>query len=107
MLLEPLSSLTEAEALVATLREQGFPGATVVSQEPPVVRAGEPAPLRHAVELAGKLRAAGRQVRLAAQPGEVIALVIRHGTFPSRLDADARAQELARLGLASQVVPVR
>src|SRR6202008_1072840 len=59
VLLERIPSSREAQSLVTTLREQGFAEATLVSPEPPIVRAAEPAPLRTAVEIAEKLRAGG------------------------------------------------
>ena len=59
VLLERIPSSREAQSLVTTLREQGFGEATLVSPEPPIVRAAEPAPLRTAVEIAEKLRASG------------------------------------------------
>ena len=58
------------------------------------------------LELAERLRAAGHQVRVAAQPGEA-SFTLRHGNFASKPEADARAEELGRLGLASQVIQVR
>jgi hypothetical protein len=59
------------------------------------------------VELAERARALGHQVRVAAQPGEAVAYTIRHGNFGSRLEAEAKAQELGRLGLSRQVIQVR
>jgi polysaccharide biosynthesis transport protein len=106
VLVERIPGSTEAQALVGTLREQGYPDAVVVQPDPPVVRVGEPLPLRRAAELGERLRAAGHQVRVAAQAGET-AFTIRHGTFASKSEADARAEELGRLGLASQVIQVR
>jgi succinoglycan biosynthesis transport protein ExoP len=107
VLIERVPGATEAQALVNALREQGLPDATVVAQDPPVVRAAEPLPLRRAVELAERLRAAGQPVRVAAQPGQTTAYTVRHGSFASRPEAEARAGELVRLGLASQVIQVR
>ncbi|MBI1846977.1 MAG: SPOR domain-containing protein, partial [Candidatus Rokubacteria bacterium] len=71
------------------------------------VRVGDPAPLRIAVQLGERVRAKGHAVRLAAQSGEAVATVVRHGNFASRAEADAKADELARLGLPSHVVQVR
>jgi hypothetical protein len=72
------------------------------------VRVGEPRPLRGAVELADRLRKAGYRVRVAAQAGEGVAYVIRHGSFATRDEAEARHRELARLSVPSaQVVSVR
>jgi hypothetical protein len=107
VLLERVPGAAEAQALIGTLREQGLGEATVVRQDPPVVRVAEPLPLRRAVELAERVRAKGHQVRVAAQPGETMVYTIRHGNFPSKMDADARAEELSRRGLAPQVVQVR
>ena len=107
VLLERMPGHRDATALVTTLREQGFADAAVISAEPPTVRVAEPAPLRTAVEAAGKLRAQGYQVRVAAQPGEAVAYMIRHGNFASRTEAEAKAGELDRLGLTYQVIQVR
>ena len=107
VLLERIPSSREAQTLVTTLREGGFPEASVISPEPPIVRAAEPAALRSAVEVAEKLRAQGHQVRVAAQPGEASAYLIRHGNFASRTEAEAKAGELDRLGLTHQVIQVR
>jgi cell division septation protein DedD len=107
VLLERIPSSREAQALVTTLREGGFTEATVISPDPPIVRVAEPSALRSAVEAAEKLRAQGHQVRVAAQPGEASAYMIRHGNFASRTEAEAKAGELDRLGLTYQVIQVR
>ncbi len=58
----------EAQALVATLREQGFPDAVGVNGgDGLAVRVGEPMLLRAAVQLAVNLRAQDHPVRVAAQ----------------------------------------
>jgi polysaccharide biosynthesis transport protein len=107
VLLERLPAGRDATTLVATLREQGFADAAVARQDPPAIRLGEPLALRGAVDLAERARALGHPVRVAAQPGEAVAYVIRHGNFASRLEAETRAEELGRLGLPSQVIQVR
>ena len=107
VLLERIPGVPEAQALVGTLREQGHGEAVVLREDPPLVRVSEPLPLRPAVQLGGRLRADGHEVRVATQPGEAVAFTIRHGNFPSKREADARAEELGRLGLVSQVVQVR
>jgi cell division protein FtsN len=105
VLIERVGSERAAEALISTLRGQGFPDATGLGGgESITVRVGEPALLRAAVELAESLRAKGHQVRVAAQPGEAQTFVIRHGNFASREEAEARAAELGRLGLPNHVV---
>ena len=65
-------------------------------------------PLRGAVELAERVRAAGYQVRVAAQPGGASTLIVRHGAFASREEAEAKRRELGQLDLPPhQVVQVR
>jgi Mrp family chromosome partitioning ATPase/cell division septation protein DedD len=105
VIIERVPGVREANALVATLREQGFADAEVVGGGDAVaVRAGEPMLLRAAVQLAESLRAKGHQVRVAAQPGEAQTIVIRHGNFASREEAEAKGGELTRLGLPNHVV---
>jgi cell division protein FtsN/capsular polysaccharide biosynthesis protein len=108
VLIEPIATVKDAQALVATLREQGFAEAVVLGGgDPLVVRVGDPAPLRGAVQLAERLRASGHTVRLATQPGDVTAIVVRHGHFASRSEAEGEAADIGRLGLGSHVVQVR
>jgi Mrp family chromosome partitioning ATPase len=107
VLLERIPAGRDAESVVAALREQGFADPSVVRQDPPVIRLGEPLPLRGAVDLAERARGLGHGVRVAAQPGEAVAYMIRHGNFASRPEASAKAEELGRLGLAHQVIQVR
>jgi cell division protein FtsN len=108
VLVERLPSRTHAEQAAAALGEQGWGPAVVAgTDEAPVVRVGDPLPLRAAVELAEQLRARGHAVRLAAQPGEAVAFVVRHGNFDSRREAEERAADLARLGFPNHVVRVR
>jgi hypothetical protein len=107
VLLERVPAGRDAQAVVAALREQGFTEPSVIGQDPPVIRLAEPLPLRGAVEVAERARGLGHAVRVAAQPGEAVAFMIRHGSFASRQDAAAKAEELGRLGLAHQVIQVR
>lgn len=108
VLIERLPARRDAEALAAALAEQGFGEAVVVGpEEAPAVRVGDPLPLRAAVQLAERLRARGHPVRLAAQPGEAVAFVVRHGNFDSRREAEERAADLARLGFPNHVVRVK
>src|SRR6185436_11419378 len=105
VLIERVPGPREAQALVATLREGGFPEAAGVgSGDDLSVRVGEPMLLRSAVQLAESLRAKGHQVRVAARPGDAQTFVIRHGNFASREEAEAKAGELGQLGLANHVV---
>jgi uncharacterized protein involved in exopolysaccharide biosynthesis/Mrp family chromosome partitioning ATPase len=108
VLIDRVPTPNDARAIIAALREQGMGDASIASTDPVAVRVGEPRPLRGAVELAERLRKAGYRVRVAAQPSERVAYVIRHGSFATRDEAEARNRELARLSVPfAQVVPVR
>ncbi len=108
VLIERIPTAREAQALVAALREQGFRDPIVLGDSEPLsVRVGAPLPLRGAVQLAERLRAAGHEVRVAAQSGEAATFTIRHGTFATSQEAKAKGQELMRLGLANRVVRVK
>ena len=108
VLIERVPTTYEAKRLAAAFREQGMGDAALVSTDPIVLRVGAPRPLRGAVELAERLRAGGHQVRIAAQPGEASALIVRLGAFASREDAEVKRREIGQLDLpANQVVQVR
>jgi capsular exopolysaccharide synthesis family protein len=108
VLIERMPPGRDAASLVTALREKGVGEATVVGTDPSTVRVGGAVPLRAAVELAERVRAAGYHVRVAAQRGEAVTFVIRHGNFVSPEEAEAKGRELARLSLpGSQVVQVR
>jgi uncharacterized protein involved in exopolysaccharide biosynthesis/Mrp family chromosome partitioning ATPase len=108
VLIDRVPTARDAQALVAALREQGVGDATVTGEREPLsVQAGPPHALRGAVQLAERLRANGHQVRVAAQPGEAVAFVIRHGNFATPQEAEAKGQELMLLGLGNQVVRVK
>jgi cell division septation protein DedD len=106
--IERLPTMREAEALVATLEAEGFGEATVtVDGQTPRLRVGEPMALRGAVQLAERLRARGHAVRIAAQPGEAVTFIVRHGNFASREEAEVKGEAVARLGLVNHVIQVR
>jgi polysaccharide biosynthesis transport protein len=108
VLIEKIPSARDAQALVASLRQQGFADAFVVGEREPLsVQVGLPLPLRGAVQTAERLRASGHQVRVAAQPGEAVMFALRHGNFATSGEAEAKGQELMRLGLGNQVVRVK
>ena len=108
VLIERAASAGEARGIVNVLREQGIGDAVVVSTEPPVVRVGDAKPLRGAVQLAERVRKAGYRVRVTAEPGPRPGFTVRHGSFATREEAEARSRELARLSVpAAQVVQVR
>jgi hypothetical protein len=108
VLIDRVPTARDAQVLVAALREQGVGDASVTGEREPLsVQAGPPLALRGAVQLAERLRANGHQVRVAAQPGEAVAFVIRHGNFATPQEAEAKGQELMLLGLGNQVVRVK
>ena len=108
VLIEKIPSARDAQALVAALRQQGFAEAFVVGERERLsVQVGLPLPLRGAVQTAERLRASGHQVRIAAQPGEAVIFALRHGNFATSGEAEAKGQELMRLGLGNQVVRVK
>jgi len=108
VLVEKQPTARDAQALVATLRQQGFADAFVVGEREPLsVQVGLPLPLRGAVQTAERLRASGYPVRVAAQPGEAVLFSLRHGNFATLGEAEAKGQELMRLGLGNQVVRVK
>jgi hypothetical protein len=107
VLIERISTAQDARTIMSVLREQAIGEAAIVSTEPVIVRVGDVHPLRGAVALAERVRKAGYRVRVAAQSGGKATYVIRHGSFATREEAEARSRELARLSVpAAQVVPV-
>ncbi len=105
---ERLPGQSEAQATVERLKAEGFPQAVIVGNgENLSIRVGELVPLRTAVQVAEKLRASGLRVRVAVQPGEALALTIRHGNFASEEEARARSQDLVKQGLSNRVVRVK
>jgi tyrosine-protein kinase Etk/Wzc len=108
VIVEKIPTVRDAQALVASLRDEGFGEAKVLGESEPLrVRVGTPLPLRGAVQVAESLRTLGHHVRVSAQPGEAPSFVVRHGNFSSAEEAQAKSQELIRLGLANQVVRVK
>jgi uncharacterized protein involved in exopolysaccharide biosynthesis/Mrp family chromosome partitioning ATPase len=108
VLIEKIPAARDAQALVGSLRQQGFAEAFVVGEREPLsVQVGLPLPLRGAVQTAERLRASGHRVRVAVQPGEAVVYALRHGTFATSGEAEAKGQELMRLGLGNQVVRVK
>ncbi|MBI3637906.1 MAG: SPOR domain-containing protein, partial [Candidatus Rokubacteria bacterium] len=108
VLIERVPSARDAQALVSTLREQGFGDAVVLGVgEPLSVRVGDPISLRGAVQLAERLRAKGHQVRVTTQGGQSVTFVIRHGNFATREEAAQKGDEIGRRGLPNTVVRVK
>ena len=108
VLIEKIPTARDAQALAASLRQEGFADAFVIGEREPLsVQVGLPLPLRGAVQTAERLRASGYQVRVAVQPGEAVMFALRHGNFATPGEAEAKGQELMRLGLGNQVVRVK
>ena len=98
----------EGQATVERLRKEGHPPSVLlVGRTGVTVRVGPPAPLRTAVQLAEKLRAAGYDARVATEPTRAGQVSLRHGNFASRAEAEAASREVARLGVPNEVILVR
>lgn len=98
----------EGQATVERLQKEGHPPSVLlVGRTGVTVRVGPPAPLRTAVQLAEKLRAAGYDARVASEPTRAGQVSLRHGNFASRAEAEAASREVARLGVPNEVIQVR
>jgi hypothetical protein len=98
----------EGQATVERLQKEGHPPSVLlVGRSGVTVRVGPPAPLRTAVHLAEKLRAAGYDARVATEPTRAGQVSLRHGNFASRAEADAASRDVARLGVPNEVIQVR
>lgn len=108
VLIEGVPTVRDAKLVAASLRDHGLGEAVVISVDPILLRVGTPLPLRDAVDLAQRVRAAGHQVRIASDAGQAPVLIVRHGAFASREAAEARRRELGQLDLpANHIVAVR
>jgi cell division protein FtsN len=104
----PLGSLEEALAAAARLREEGIEeAAAVAGPHGAAVRLGTGLPLRSAVRLSERVRAAGYTPRVAVTAGRAGQITLRHGSFGSRREAEAVGQHIAQLGLPNEVVQIR
>jgi len=98
----------EGQATVERLQKEGHPPSVLlVGRTGVTVRVGPPTPLRTAVQLAEKLRAAGYDARVATEPTRAGQVSLRHGNFASRTEAEAASREVARLGVPNEVIQVR
>jgi cell division protein FtsN len=98
----------EGQATVERLQKDGYPPSVLLVGRTGVsVRVGPPTPLRTAVQLAEKLRAAGFDARVATEPTRAGQVSLRHGNFASRAEADAASREIARLGVPNEVIQIR
>jgi len=98
----------EGQATVERLHKEGHPPSVLlVGRTGVTVRVGPPAPLRTAVQLAEKLRAAGYDARVATETTRAGQVSLRHGNFASRAEAETASREVARLGVPNEVIQVR
>jgi hypothetical protein len=98
----------EGQATVERLQKEGHPPSVLlVGRNGVTVRVGAPTPLRTAVQLAEKLRAAGHDARVATEPTSAGQVSLRHGNFASRAEAETASREVARLGVPNEVIQVR
>jgi hypothetical protein len=92
---------------VDRLRGEEVNAVLVDGRVPPVLRVGEPSPLRVAVQLGERLKSKGYAVRVTAQPDTVSHYMLRHGNFAAREEAEAKSRELQRNGLPNVVVQLQ
>jgi hypothetical protein len=97
----------EGHALVDRLRADGFVGVQATAGDAIAIRIVAGVPLRTAVRIAGRLRDAGHDPRVAAEAPRTGQIGLRHGHFTSRQEAEAVKGELTRLGVAAEVVRIR
>jgi len=71
------------------------------------IRVAQDLPLRSAVNLAERLRAAGYGVRILAEAAKAAQITLRHGNFASLDEAESVRLEISRLGVPTEVVQVR
>jgi cell division septation protein DedD len=106
-----VSSLKDAEegqATVERLQKDGYgPGVLLVGRTGVTIRVGAATPLRTAVQLAEKLRAAGYDARVATDTTRAGQVSLRHGNFASRAEAEEASREVARLGVPNEVIQIR
>ena len=98
----------EGQATVERLQKEGHPPSVLlVGRTGVTIRVGPPVPLRTAVQLAEKLRAAGYDARVPTEPTRAGQVSLRHGNFASRAEAEEASREVARLGVPNEVIQVR
>ncbi|HEY7251901.1 MAG TPA: SPOR domain-containing protein [Methylomirabilota bacterium] len=106
-----VGSLKDADvdqATVERLQREGYgPVAVLNGRSGPTVRVGDAMPLRTAVQLAEKLRAADLDARVVAEATHAGQVSLRHGNFASRDEAEAASREIARLGVPNEVIQIR
>jgi cell division protein FtsN len=103
VLVTGFASAREARRAAADLGR----GSVVTGDGGPEVLVDRHATLQEAVAAARALRSRGRATRVEEGSGPAVIYHIRYGQFPTEAQAEARSEELAALGVASQVVKIR
>lgn len=108
VLVASLKDPEEGQATIERLTKDGYAQSVLlVGRTGVTVRVGAPTPLRTAVQLAEKLRAAGYDARVATEPTRAGQVSLRHGNFASRAEAEEASREVARLGVPNEVIQIR
>lgn len=108
VLLPPARDAAEKQAIVARLGDQGFTEASTLGGGHGLsVRVARRVPLGVAVELAERLRSAGFDPRVRAEPAQPTHVTLRHGNFASREEAEAAGRAISSLGVPNEVVEIR
>ncbi|HZP39310.1 MAG TPA: SPOR domain-containing protein [Methylomirabilota bacterium] len=103
-----LKDAEEAQVVVERLQKDGYgSGVLLVGRNGVTVRVGAPTPLRTAVQVAEKLRAAGYDARVVTDSARAGQVSLRHGNFASRAEAEAASREMAQLGVPNEVIQIR
>lgn len=108
VLVASLKDPEEGQATIERLQKDGYgQSVLLVGRTGVTVRVGAPTPLRTAVQVAEKLRAAGYDARVATEPTRAGQVSLRHGNFASRAEAEEASREVARLGVPNEVIQIR
>jgi len=108
VLVASLKDAEEGQATIERLTKDGYTQSVLlVGRTGVTVRVGAPTPLRTAVQVAEKLRAAGYDARVATEPTRAGQVSLRHGNFASRAEAEEASREVARLGVPNEVIQIR
>jgi cell division septation protein DedD len=108
VLVASLKDPEEGQATIERLQKDGYgQSVLLVGRAGVTVRVGAPTPLRTAVQVAEKLRAAGYDARVATEPTRAGQVSLRHGNFASRAEAEEASREVARLGVPNEVIQIR
>ncbi len=108
VLVASLKDPEEGQATIERLTKDGYAQSVLlVGRTGVTVRVGAPTPLRTAVQVAEKLRAAGYDARVATEPTRAGQVSLRHGNFASRAEAEEASREVARLGVPNEVIQIR